>query len=291
MGKRALKFQGSPILPLDGFAKAQEEGRIPGAELIPIDDIVEDPAYRSLRRNLHNVAELAAKMQQQGQLVPILLWLRRGSYILLSGHRRVAALRANRAKTAKAIVYSDRQLSEADALDIAIADNVDRDNLSKLDLAALAERLGSQGMNQRDIADKLRVSLGYINYFLRLLLLPNDIQQAVDQERLSLPAAMQLEQASDEGRRRVLLSAEREGPLSAGDVRRFLNSPTAHQTVVQSRERKTRWSREASIHTGLVWLRKRGDECQFRIHIPPHPTDEERARLRSFFSEQLEGLR
>lgn len=292
MARKALKFDKvSPILPAGGFADAEASGRIKGAEVISLSEVVEDDAFRSLRLNMRDVDELAEKIKERGQLVPVLVWLRRGRYVLLSGHRRVAALRLLGESIVKAIVYSERDLTEEDALDIAITDNVDRDSFSKLELAALVLRLAEQGRNHRDIARKLRISTGYVSYYNRLSALPDDVRSAVDEEILSVPAGIRLEETNEATRARVIEAARESGPLSAGDVERLLDSSeTRIRRTAPVAKRGAAWSRESSIHAGLVWQRQRGNDRQFRIVMPSNPTQDERGALREFLKAQLEAL-
>lgn len=289
MARSELKMS-DPILPAGGFAEAEAEGRIKGAEIIELAAVVEHEPYRSLRADLRDIDDLAAKIEERGQLVAILVWLRRGRYVLLSGHRRVAALRKLGQQTVKAIVYSDRDLSEQDALDIAIQDNVDRNNFSKLELAALVVRLTEQGKSQRDIARRLRISNGYVSYFQRLTHLPEDVRRAVDQELLAVRAGVRLGEESDVARARVLAAARENGPLSIGDVERLLAAPAAPGPRRAVAKRGSAWSREKSVHAGLVWKRQRGDELQFRFTLPKDPSEAERAALRTFLEAQLRAL-
>lgn len=289
MARNGLKTS-APILPAGGFAETESEGRIRGAEVIELDAVIETEPYRSLRASLRDIDDLAGKIQERGQLVAVLVWLRRGRYVLLSGHRRVAALRLLGHRTVKAIVYSDRDLSEQDALDIAIQDNVDRNNFSKLELAALVERLSGQGKSQRDIARRLRISNGYVSYFQRLTSLPEDVRRAVDEELLSVRAGVRLGEENDVARARVLSAARESGPLSIGDVERLLATAAAAPERRSVAKRGSAWSREQSVHTGLVWKRQRGEELQFRFTLPAKPTKAERAALRAFLEAQLQSL-
>lgn len=192
------------------------------SELIALTDVVEEDPYRSLRTGLRDIEALAAKIAERGQLVPILVWLRRGSYVLLSGHRRVAALRHLKESKVKAIVYNDRDLSAQDALDIAIADNVDRNNFSKVEMAALVSRLVKEGLTQRQIAKRLRLSNGTVSDYFRLDGMPDDIKAAVDSGRVALRGGLALQQESEPTRARVLAAGE-SGMLSLGDVQRLID--------------------------------------------------------------------
>ena len=261
------------------------------SELIELSDIVEEAPYRSLRTGLRDIDELAAKMKERGQLVPILVWLRRGKYVLLSGHRRTAALRALQATTVKAIVYGDRELCERDALNIAIDDNVDRNNFSKLELAALVHRLVTEGLTQRKVAKRLRLSNGTVSDYYRLHGAPPDVQAAVDQGRLAMRAGLRLQGEPEAVRRRVVESTET-GMLSLGDVSRLLTGgPDAVRKQAKATARRgAAWSRETSVVGGLAWQRVRDSDREIRIRIPKDASEGQRHQLRKFLLDQVRGL-
>jgi transcriptional regulator with XRE-family HTH domain len=155
---------------------------------------------------------------------------------------------------------------------------------------ALVARLAEQGKSQREIARRLRVSNGYVSYFQRLMGLPEDVRRAVDEELLSVRAGVRLGEEPDPARAQVLAAARETGPLSIGDVERLLAAPRATPPGRAVARRGSAWSREKSVHAGLVWKRQRGDELQFRFTLPKKPTQAERAALRAFLEAQLESL-
>lgn len=277
--------------------RQEEEAR---SELIELADICEEEPYSTLRRGLRDIDELAAKIKERGQLVPILVWLKRGRYVLLSGHRRVAALRLLGVPTVKAIVYGDRDLSQQDALDIAIDDNVDRNNFSKAEMSALVCRLVDSGLTQRKISTRLRLSSGTVSDHYRLNTAPDDIKAAVDDGKLAMRAGLRLLKEPDNVRADVLAHAD-EGMLSFGDVSRLLvqhqpKSPAPSPVPEPSARRSNRarrgaaWSRETSVESGLVWQRTRDGDREIRFRIPANLSDVQRQSLRKFLLDQVRGL-
>lgn len=259
------------------------------SELIDLTDVVEEDPYRSLRTELRDIDELAAKIRERGQLVPILVWLRRGRYVLLSGHRRTAAIRSLGEKTIKAIVYGDRDLSERDALDIAIDDNVDRNNFSKAEMAALVVKLVEQGMTQRQIAKRLRLGSGTVSDYFRLASAPDDIRAAVDAGRVALRAGLRLSGESEAVRTRVL-ATDNAGMLSLGDVDRLINERVPAAARLARARRGAAWSRPATLVSDLAWQRTRDGERELRIRITDDLSDEQRQSLRKLLLDQVRAL-
>ncbi len=259
------------------------------SELIELADVIEEDPYRSLRTELRDIDELAAKIRERGQLVPILVWLRRGRYVLLSGHRRTAALRSLGETTIKAIVYGDRDLSERDALDIAIDDNVDRNNFSKAEMAALVVNLVDQGMTQRQIGKRLRLGSGTVSDYFRLATAPDDIRRAVDAGRVALRAGLRLSGEPEEVRARVL-ATDNAGQLSLGDVERLRDERVPAAARLARARRGAAWSRPATLVSDLAWQRTRDGERELRIRIADDLTDEQRQSLRKLLLDQVRAL-
>jgi len=265
---------------------SEEQAR---SELVALVDVTEEHPYRSLRTGLRDIESLAAKIKDRGQLVPILVWLRRGRYVLLSGHRRVAALRHLGELRVKAIVYNDRDLTPADALDIAIDDNVDRNNFSKVEMAALVSRLVEEGMTQRKIAKRLRLSAGTVSDHFRLNSLPADVKAAVDAGRVALRGGLALQDESDETRARVLAAAD-SGMLSLGDVKRMVEGDKKAERPRRVARRGAAWSRETPLLAGVAWQREREGERELRIKIPSNLDPEQRQALRTLLLSQIRSL-
>ena len=280
------------------FSRVRLEHENSRSELIDLTDIVEVEPYKTLRTKLRDIDQLAAKIKVRGQLVPILVWLRRGEYVLLSGHRRVNALRTLGAKAVKAIVYGDRQITAKDALDIAIDDNVDRNNFSKVELAALVAKLVANGMTQRDIGKRLRLSTGSVSDHFRLHGAPADIKEAVDDGRIALRAGLRLSKAEPVARAAVIASSTK-GLLSLGDIERALASdapepaepePVAEPvraagsapiaTAPARAKRGAAWSRQSALIRGVAWERTRGTDREVRIRLGQNPTPDQRLALK-----------
>jgi|GEM_PF-2031132 len=102
---------------------------------LPLDELEDDETFRL--REVGDVSSLAQSIAQVGQLFPVEVRLREGRYQLVTGFRRVAALRMLLRKRVLARVHTD--LSEQDAAVLAAADALDNRPLEVEELRAIEE--------------------------------------------------------------------------------------------------------------------------------------------------------
>ncbi len=143
-----------------------------------------NPAQPRRHFSEEELAELAASIRTHGVLQPILVRpLAGGRFEIVAGERRFRAAQIAGLSVVPALI---RTLSEREALEIAIIENVQRTDLNPIEEAqgyqALIERFGR---TQQDIADQVGKSRPHIANLLRLLALPEEIQEMVRDGRLS----------------------------------------------------------------------------------------------------------
>lgn len=157
-------------------------------EEIPLDQIRPNP-YQP-RKHFDEVAlqELADSIKQSGVFQPVIL--RKSmikGYELIAGERRVRASRLAGKTTIPAIV---RQLDEERMIEIAVVENLQREDLSPLEEAeAYSMLMEKLNLTQAEVADRMGKSRPYIANYLRLLALPEQIKQMLTQEQLSMGQA------------------------------------------------------------------------------------------------------
>ena len=157
-------------------------------EEIPLDQIRPNP-YQP-RKHFDEIAlqELADSIKQSGVFQPVIL--RKSmikGYELIAGERRVRASRLAGKTTIPAIV---RQLDEERMIEIAVVENLQREDLSPLEEAeAYSMLMEKLNLTQAEVADRMGKSRPYIANYLRLLALPEQIKQMLTQEQLSMGQA------------------------------------------------------------------------------------------------------
>jgi ParB family transcriptional regulator, chromosome partitioning protein len=161
-------------------AVAVQPAPVPGeaVQQIPVGDIDPNPYQTRIQIDEHSLNELADSIREQGVLQPIVLrYISGGKLQLVAGQRRwLASERAGKA-TVPAIV---RQLSDEQAIELTIIENLQREDLNPLDQAAAFEKLSSKcGLTQEQIAQRTGKDRATVANYMRLLRLPEDVRNCV----------------------------------------------------------------------------------------------------------------
>jgi ParB family chromosome partitioning protein len=183
-----------------------------------IDRVDPNPDQPRLSIDEDAIKDLAASIQEHGILQPILV--RPGSdgrFQLVAGERRWRAARIAGLTEIPAIV---EDIDDEAALEIAIIENLQREDLSPLDEAIMFERMTTQhGYSVRKLAQKLGKDKGYIENRLRLADAPTEIRQLVAVRRDTLSHAYELLKVQDPRKRRRLAEQVASGELSLVKLR------------------------------------------------------------------------
>ena len=166
----------SPIaMPAQATASAQE---------IPIDSIDPNPYQTRRRINEAALEELAESIRASGVVQPVVLRpTANGRFQLVAGERRWHASRRAGKTTIPAVV---RQISNEQAMEITIIENLQREDLNPMEQARAFERLSREfSLTQEQIASRTGKDRASIANFIRLLKLPEDVQNALEAGALS----------------------------------------------------------------------------------------------------------
>jgi ParB family transcriptional regulator, chromosome partitioning protein len=145
---------------------------------IPVEKIDRNPYQTRTHFDEKLLAELAASIAATGVIQPILVRpLPGGRYQLIAGERRwLASQKAGKA-TVPAVVQN---VSDSTAMEITIIENLQRADLNPIEQARAYERLGREfGMTQEQMAHRTGKERGSIANFLRMLKLPEGVQDKV----------------------------------------------------------------------------------------------------------------
>ncbi len=142
--------------------------------------------------------ELIASMRASGLLQPVVVRPRNGSYELIAGERRWRAAERLGWDRIPAVV---RDVDDQTLLTLALVENLQRNDLSPIDEAAGYQRLGEEfHLPQVEIARLVGRNRSTIANLLRLLQLPDEIQQLIHQAKLSEGHARALLSVTDQAR-------------------------------------------------------------------------------------------
>lgn len=162
---------------------------------IPLSEIVPNPQQPRKHFDADALDRLVQSIKTHGVMQPIVVTERPdGGYELIAGERRFRASKKAALPTIPAIV---KNVGEQDKLALAIIENIQRQELNAIEEAFSYRRLMDEfGLTQQQVADQVGKSRSAVANMVRLLDLPEVIQEAVIEGKLSM------------GKARALLSIE-----------------------------------------------------------------------------------
>ena len=184
-----------------------------GVRVVQVDHIEPNPEQPRMVFEPQALDELAASIREHGVLQPILVRpLGPNTYQIVAGERRWRASRLAGLDTIPALI---EEIDDDTALEIAIIENLQREDLTPLDEAAMYDRMVHEhGYSIRKLADKLGKDKGYLENRLRLADAPPEIRELVSLRKDSLSHAYELMKVEDPKKRRKLAEQVARGELT-----------------------------------------------------------------------------
>jgi len=158
---------------------------------IPVGEIDRNPYQTRTRVDEQQLAELANSIAATGVVQPIIVRpLSNGRFQLIAGERRWLASQKAGKDTVPAIF---RQVSDEQAMEMTIVENLQRTDLNPMEQARAFERLGREfKLTQEQMAQRTGKDRASVSNFLRLLRLPTEVQGKVESGDLSFGHARTL---------------------------------------------------------------------------------------------------
>jgi ParB family chromosome partitioning protein len=194
---------------------------------LPVGRITPNPFQPRKTFDSQALDDLKASIAEYGVLVPIIVRKRGENFELVAGERRWRACAALQKVTIPAIV---RESDDRDSLEVAIIENLQRENLNPLEEAAGFQHLIDEyAFTQDEVARRLGKSRPAIANTLRLLLLPDAIKAMLVDGRLTAGHARALLAAPEGQRLKLAERAVNEG-LSVRVLERLAGAVVTPQT-------------------------------------------------------------
>jgi len=220
---------GTPVAPsaaLAGWAGTVDElqavasGQTADGEtvfLLAVDQIDPNPYQTRRAFDEELLAELAASIRVQGVLQPVVVRPgKEGRFVLILGERR---LRASRMAERTTILVIVRRVSEQQAAEMTLVENLQRQDLNCVEQAEAFANLSTQfKLTQEEIGGRAGVSRETVSNYMRLLALPDGVIGALQKGRLTYSHARVLLQLRDNVRIWTLAKKVMEEKLSVAKL-------------------------------------------------------------------------
>ena len=185
LGRGLEQLFNNEILDFDAFENSiVENAKEDDIKEINLDEIRSNPYQPRKTFNEEALNELATSIKNYGVFQPIIVKKSIKGYDLVAGERRVKASRLAGMKTIPAII---RDFTDDKMREIALLENLQRENLSSIELAwAYKGIIDNLHITQEELADKLGKSRSHVTNTLGLLRLPDKVQSMVLDNELSM---------------------------------------------------------------------------------------------------------
>lgn len=218
-----------------------EEGNQSGTpfRMVPIDEIVPNPEQPRRTFDREALQDLASSLKRHGVLSPLVARKHEGRYILIAGERRLRA--AGLAGLHEVPVVVRDAEAPAEQLELALVENLQRADLDPIESALGYERLVQEyGYTQEEVATRVGKNRATVANALRLLKLPEFVQEAVRDGRLSAGHARALVPVEDVEQLRELVARILAQHLSVRATERLVATATRKDPVVSQGEARRR---------------------------------------------------
>ncbi|HEX4873504.1 MAG TPA: ParB/RepB/Spo0J family partition protein [Sphingorhabdus sp.] len=216
LDRSASRVAGGGEAPIGGST-----GTLEGVSTIAVADIHPNPAQPRRHFSDESLQELAASLKRHGLIQPILVRPHGGGYQIVAGERRWRAAQRAQLHQVKAIV---RELSDEETLEIALIENIQRQDLNPIEEAEAYRKLCDDfGHSQSELAAIVEKSRSHVANMMRLLELPTLVRELVIEGKLSM------------GHARALLGSEDSARLAAVVVKQGLSVRQTEALVRRAR--------------------------------------------------------
>lgn len=249
------------------------EGSGSTGQELPLDQIKPNPYQPRERFDPQGLEELESSIRQHGVIQPIAVRASRDGYQIISGERRWRAAQAAGLSAIPAVIRES--VDDDQMLELAMVENLQRRDLDPIERARgyqqMQERLG---LTQESVAERVGLRRSTVTNHLRLLELPDPIQEALVHGLISMGHARALLGLEDPTEQLGLAEAISRDGLSVRDVElrvresvrgnRPVPSPTAKDQSKTAKPKNEAWVRtlQERIQTSLgapIELRHEGD--------------------------------
>ena len=228
LGRGLEQLFSTEVLDFDTFEdNIMESAKESDIVQIPLSDIRPNPYQPRKSFDKEALDELATSIRNYGVFQPIIVKKSIKGYDLIAGERRLRASKLAGLETIPAIV---KEFSDEEMREIALLENLQRENLTSIELAwAYKGIIDSLHIRQEDLAAKIGKSRSHVTNTLGLLRLPDDVQDLVRDNKISMGHARVLSKIEDDNKVEELAEKIVKENISV----RGLEDISSHEEVVK----------------------------------------------------------
>ncbi len=162
---------------------------------VELDEVFPNPLQPRLKFKPESIEELARSIKESGIIQPIVVVPEGDNYKIIVGERRWRAAQMAGLKKIPVLV---RSIPKERQLEISLVENLHREDLNPLEVAFVFQRMMEElGLTQEEIADKVGKDRTSVTNYLRLLHLPQPVQEYLSEDKLSMGHARALAALED----------------------------------------------------------------------------------------------
>ncbi len=246
---------------------------------IPLNEVEVNPFQPRTDFDEEALNELAESIRIQGIIQPITVRkLSDNQYQLISGERRLQASKKAGLERVPAYI---RSADDQQMLEMALIENIQRENLNAIEIALSYQRLISEcNLKQEELGDRVGKKRSTVNNYLRLLKLPPDIQISIRDGQISMGHARAIISIEDVSVQLDVFKKILKDGLSVRKVEEYVRSlsessekPTSPPTPTLNPE-MSKLQSQLSSHFGTKIKIKSGKNDKGEIAIPYDSTDD-----------------
>ncbi|MCC2547119.1 ParB/RepB/Spo0J family partition protein [Hymenobacter sp. BT175] len=240
--------------------------------LIPVEHIQANPYQPRTHFDQEALQELAESIRIQGIIQPVTLrQTGTNAYQLISGERR---LQASKLAGLEAIPAYIRKADDQQMLEMALIENIQRENLNAIEIALSYQRLVSEcNLKQEELGDRVGKNRSTVTNYLRLLKLPPDIQIGLRDAVISMGHARALINIDQEEQQLALFQRIVAEDLSVRKVEQLVRNGGSSPAPAAPAQQQPAGQQEANVPVAELRRAERhlSDRFGSRVQVKPGP--------------------
>ncbi len=280
-GLDSLIPENKSVKPVVKPEKAEESVKT-GEQMLKINQV--EPNREQPRKHFEEDAllELADSIKQYGVLQPLLVRKRKDYYEIIAGERRWRAAKLAGVKEVPVII---KEYTEQQAVEIALIENIQRENLNPIEEAMAFKKLLTEfNLKQDEVAERVSKSRTAVTNSMRLLKLGEKVQQMIIDDMITTGHARALLAIDDEEQQYLLATKIFDEKLSVRETEKLIKSlknPKKQVKVVKTVE-------NAFVYDDLAEKMKR--VLGTKVSISPKGNGKGKIEIEYYSDDELERM-